>query len=374
MRCPFPLSCRARGRVRVRLHGGSRLRSAQVESPLAWRIDYPEAADVANTRWWEQFDDPVLSGLIDTALKGKPRPRHRGGASRRVHRPAQYDRDRSSIRRPATASTRAAIDQRGWRFAASARRGSVLLALPGRAGRAWQIDLFGRVRRQTESAQAQVYATEQGRRGVVLSLVTSVAASYIGLRALDRQLEISRDTAQNYGARSAFRYAPQGRRRLEARTRTSPVAIPAGARGDSRAPAADLRAGKPDRRAARAQALCDSARQDRSTQLVSPAIPAGLPSVAAGAPARYSRRPSRTDRRQREHRRSQGAVLSAAEPHRHLRVGERCVRQLSEWSRRGLVGAAGLVGPIFNAGSIAGQVRTAEADSARRSPIISRRS
>ena len=53
------------------------------------------------------------------------------------------------------------------------------------------------MRRQTESAQAQVYATEQGRRGVVLSLVTSVAASYIGLRALDRQLEISQQTAKN---------------------------------------------------------------------------------------------------------------------------------------------------------------------------------
>ena len=54
------------------------------------------------------------------------------------------------------------------------------------------------MRRQTEAAQARVYATEQGRRGVVLSVVTSMAASYIALRALDRQLEISQQTAQNY--------------------------------------------------------------------------------------------------------------------------------------------------------------------------------
>jgi multidrug efflux system outer membrane protein len=46
--------------------------------------------------------------------------------------------------------------------------------------------------------QAQVLASEQGRRGVVLTLVTSVAASYIGLRALDRQLDISVATARNY--------------------------------------------------------------------------------------------------------------------------------------------------------------------------------
>src|SRR5260221_14716832 len=40
-----------------------------VDSPLAWRIDYTQAADVANTRWWEQFDDPVLTSLIETSLK-----------------------------------------------------------------------------------------------------------------------------------------------------------------------------------------------------------------------------------------------------------------------------------------------------------------
>jgi multidrug efflux system outer membrane protein len=53
------------------------------------------------------------------------------------------------------------------------------------------------VRRQSEAAQAQLYASEQGRRAVVLSLTTSVAASYIGLRGLDRQLEIAQATAAN---------------------------------------------------------------------------------------------------------------------------------------------------------------------------------
>ena len=46
--------------------------------------------------------------------------------------------------------------------------------------------------RLSEAAQAQVYASEQAKRGVVLSLVASVATSYITLRALDRQLEIAR--------------------------------------------------------------------------------------------------------------------------------------------------------------------------------------
>ena len=39
------------------------------DAPTAWRIDYPKAAEVANTKWWEQFDDPVLNDLVETALK-----------------------------------------------------------------------------------------------------------------------------------------------------------------------------------------------------------------------------------------------------------------------------------------------------------------
>ena len=35
----------------------------------AWRIEYPKAAEVANTKWWEQFGDPVLNDLIETSLR-----------------------------------------------------------------------------------------------------------------------------------------------------------------------------------------------------------------------------------------------------------------------------------------------------------------
>jgi multidrug efflux system outer membrane protein len=63
----------------------------------------------------------------------------------------------------------------------------------------WEIDIWGRIRRQTEAARAQLLASEEGRRGVILSLVGSVAGSYINLRDLDRQLEIARETAKSRG-------------------------------------------------------------------------------------------------------------------------------------------------------------------------------
>jgi multidrug efflux system outer membrane protein len=170
----------------------------KVESPPAWRISYTQAADVANTRWWELFNDPVLTNLIESAL--------------RENRDLVIAAARVDAFLGQLVTTRSQLyPQASYNLNASRNRSTAVGTSPlppgadpyyslyqGALGASWQIDLFGRVRRQTEAAQARVYATEQGRRGVVLSVVTSMAASYIVLRALDRQLEISQQTAQNY--------------------------------------------------------------------------------------------------------------------------------------------------------------------------------
>ena len=171
----------------------------QVDLPPAWRIDVATADDLANTRWWRQFDDPVLDELIEQAL-----------ANNRdlLIAAARVDQFIGQL-----TTTRAQFfPQLGYGLDPSRNRASRVgvPALPpgadpystlyqGALSAQWQIDLFGRIARQTEAAQAQVYASEQGRRGVVLSLVGSVSASYVALRGLDRQLEIARATAANYG-------------------------------------------------------------------------------------------------------------------------------------------------------------------------------
>jgi multidrug efflux system outer membrane protein len=58
----------------------------------------------------------------------------------------------------------------------------------------WEIDVFGRRRRETEAARANLLASEEGRRATILTLVSSVASSYITLRELHRQLDIAKDT------------------------------------------------------------------------------------------------------------------------------------------------------------------------------------
>jgi multidrug efflux system outer membrane protein len=161
-------------------------------------VEFEQAAEIANTRWWQTFGDPALEQLVDAGVRENLDVQIAA---------ARVDQFLGALR-----TTRSQFyPQFDYGAEASANRASAVgqppLA-PGQdrdyslytaaLGASWQIDLFGRVRRQSEAAQARVYATEQGRRGVILSVVTSMATGYIALRALDRQLEISRATAQNY--------------------------------------------------------------------------------------------------------------------------------------------------------------------------------
>ena len=59
---------------------------------------------------------------------------------------------------------------------------------------AWELDFWGKYRRATEAARANVLASEWGRRAVISTLVANVADAYFELRALDLELEISQQT------------------------------------------------------------------------------------------------------------------------------------------------------------------------------------
>ncbi len=168
----------------------------EIDMPTDWRVDYSEAADLANQRWWERFEDPVLNELILIALNenldlriAAARVDQFQGALRSTRSQfyPQFDYGGDVSR------NRISEDVYGFARGADPYFTQYQAAL----GAAWQLDLFGRVRRQTEAAQARVFASEQGRRGVVLSVVTGVASSYVNLRGLDEQVESSKATADS---------------------------------------------------------------------------------------------------------------------------------------------------------------------------------
>ena len=166
----------------------------EVDTPAAWRYEVSEAADTVNTAWWRQFDDLVLDELVDEALDNNKDVRI--AVARVEEFSARVDITRSGL-----------FPQVGYTGGAERNQSSLetVGSLPPGISRTndlynaalnvgWELDLWGKIRRATEAARADLLASEEAKRTVILSLVSAVASSYISLRTLDRQLEIAKET------------------------------------------------------------------------------------------------------------------------------------------------------------------------------------
>ncbi len=154
------------------------------------RVAIADARSLADAAWWEVFDDPVLKALVDEALRNGFDARL--AAARVQEARAQYGIVGSQLF--------PAVDyQGGWNRQRPDRilnpSGSAQTRWTVEVGFSWELDLWGRVRRLDEAARAAYLATEEGRRGVMLSLVSDVAIAYLDVRVLDQQLSIARKTA-----------------------------------------------------------------------------------------------------------------------------------------------------------------------------------
>src|SRR5574342_1140428 len=151
---------------------------------------------LADLPWWGVFKDPVLQDLIHVALTNN------------------YDLRITLTRvdqaRAIQAQVRSQfLPQVG--YGGEANRGkNEYLGLPipngGQTGNSflaglgavWEVDLWGRVRRMNEAARANFMATQEGRRAVMISLVSGVAATYFELLELDEQHAIAQRTRDSY--------------------------------------------------------------------------------------------------------------------------------------------------------------------------------
>ncbi len=149
-----------------------------------------EARALADATWWDVFADPVLTALVEEALRS-------GFDVRRAAARVEEARARFGIAR---ADLFPSIDySAGWQRGRADRlvnpEGTTQTRWIADVGLSWELDLWGRIRRLNEAARAQYLATEEARRGVLLSLASEVAIAYLDLRELDAELEISRRTA-----------------------------------------------------------------------------------------------------------------------------------------------------------------------------------
>ena len=176
---------------------GPDYRRPQVEMADSFRYQPEQAAETADTPWWKGFNDPVLEQLVGEALL------HNKGVQIAA---ANVERAAGTLM-----STRSNLfPQINYNGTGTRQQLSNNNAIPALAqnpynsfqvlgGASWEIDLWGRTRRLTEAARADLLASVEARRGAILSLVAEVADAYIQLRALDEQLRISRSTLRNFG-------------------------------------------------------------------------------------------------------------------------------------------------------------------------------
>jgi len=178
-----------------RLHPRAEIHPPTMELPEVWRQPGPAASTIANTAWWDLYEDQVLQDLIHVAL--------------RENRDVQIAASRVAQSRALVGYTRATstvLRLLGLRIARAREPrhpAGTETANEFRAGIdvSYEADLWGKYSRSTEAARADLLASEEARRAVIISLVGEVARAYFELRDLDAQAEIARLTLDSRASR-----------------------------------------------------------------------------------------------------------------------------------------------------------------------------
>jgi multidrug efflux system outer membrane protein len=332
-----------------------------VDAPAAFRFEPRDVADTANTAWWKQFGDPVLDQLIDAALANNLNVRV--AAANVEQAAAIFTQTRSGLFPQvgySGAGERARTSESG------ATRLPGLVPNPQNAYQAllsvsWEIDLWGRIERQSEAARANVLATDEARRGVILTLVSTVATNYLTLRGLDEQLVIAKSTLDTYAEsvrlyQLQFRYGQTSQMTVsqtQSQYETAAVQIPLLESQIAQAEnALSVLLGRNPGPIPRGKSIYD---------LALPAVPAGVPS------ALLERRPDLLQ--------SEQSLIAA-----NAQIGAAKALYFPTISLTGALGGASaelsnlftgparawnytgqVVGPIFTFGAVSGQVAQAEA-------------
>jgi len=340
---------------------GPDYRRPSIDAPAAWRFEETQAKDMANTAWWKQFDDPVLDDLILAALKQN---KDILIAAARVEEFMGLYRVTRSEAFPSIGGAAA-----GFRKRSSDIINSPLPAYQDNpyndfqvlGSASWEIDLWGKIRRANEAARANLLSTEENRRSVIMTLVCAVAAAYIDLRDLDRELEIAEGTLSSRGnTLQLFRMRfDQGviseleLRQAQLEYETASAAVPVIQKLIGRQEnLISVLLGRNPGMIARGKTI---------DQLVLPAVPSGLPSDL------LARRP--------DIRRAEQDLIAA-----NARIGVAKAAYFPSISLTGLYGVESkelsdlfkgpaqtwsfglpITVPIFTAGAIGGQVKAAEA-------------
>ena len=182
---------------------GPNYKRPDVAVPTSFRAPEPlpeeKAASLADLKWFDVFHDEQLQALIRTALAGSYDLRDAVTKVEQARANLGVARSNQLPQLNATGSMNVTRISRG----SFTIPGSIPLQQNINYGQAglnllsFELDIWGRLRRATEAARANLLNAEENRKAVVSTLVSDVASDYLQLRELDYQLEISERTLQN---------------------------------------------------------------------------------------------------------------------------------------------------------------------------------
>lgn len=196
----------------------------------------PAGAGAVDTRWWQSFGDPVLSGLVDRALRKNPDLRE--AQARLAEARANRDAARGG-RAPTVTATGAANENR------YSENGALPVGnIPGFPleyslfdlgfDASWELDFWGRHIREIEGAEARVGAAEEARRDATMTLISEIARNYVELRRAQADTATARSNlaaAEDLSRLTALRFehgeaARQDADSAESAARSAAAAIP----------------------------------------------------------------------------------------------------------------------------------------------------
>ncbi len=175
---------------------GPKYQRPAIDTPAAYRAESATQPSVAaaeslgNEKWWDVFQDPVLQQLIRRALQQNYDARI--AATRVLQAQAELGIARAN-QFPMMGAGAQAFSERNPKISSAFPSYQTNVAEVDLSV-IWNLDFWGKYRRETEAARANLLASEWGRRAVLTSVVSSVASSYFQLRELDLALEISKST------------------------------------------------------------------------------------------------------------------------------------------------------------------------------------
>jgi multidrug efflux system outer membrane protein len=165
----------------------------EVPVPAQWQVSIQQANTLANTAWWQQFQDPVLDGLIQIALQENKDVQI--AAARVEEYMGRYGVTRSA-QFPQVGAGAAGARTRSGETTVPAGTSLINNNFQLDLGVSYELDLWGKLSSATDAARAQLLATEEARRTVILTLVSQLAGSYVLLLDYDKQLVVTRETLQ----------------------------------------------------------------------------------------------------------------------------------------------------------------------------------